>query len=142
MNKKFVFTIGTLMFIGSFFFNGVFAEKMSTPITGWQSSFWNKPEGEGLGDDDGGVEITVDPDHVPDGNGALHIWVRKSLANFNAQASQNIVFERGADYRFTGKLYISSTSWGFGLYIGTGRLTMLRDIMPAGEWVDVDYTFK
>lgn len=142
MNKRFAFVAGFLILMGSFFYNSVFAEKISTPITGWQSSFWNKPEGEGLGDNDGGVEITVDPDRVPNGKGALHVWVRKSLANFNAQASQAIEFEQGADYRFTGKLYISSSSWGFGLYIGTGRLTMLREIMTAGEWVDVDYTFK
>lgn len=142
MKRRVVFTAWVLMAAIVFCCGSVMAEKINTPITGWQSSFWNRPEESGIGEQDGGVEITTDTEWVSDGKGALHVWVKTSAPNFYAQASQNIEFEKGASYRLTGKIYLTSTSWGFGLYIGSQRLSMLRDLIPtAKEWADLDYTF-
>lgn len=121
----------------------VFADKVMEPISGWEESFWQYPSDlSGLTPGGTGVETTNDPDWVYTGSGALHVWCEKSAANLNSQAVQTVEeLEQGKKYRFTGKIYISSSSWGFGLYLGDTRLTMLRELVQAGQWCDVDYTF-
>ena len=118
------------------------AQKVEMPITGWEQSFWQYADNTGLSENGTGVNATNDKDWVQSGNGALHVWCEVSRSNLNAQAVQQVSqLKTGKEYRLTGKMYISSSSWGFGLYIGDTRLTMLRNIVQYGEWSDLDYIF-
>lgn len=121
----------------------VTAEKIAMPVTGWEESFWQYQDGtEGLTENGTGVEATGDAKWVQKGSGALHVWCEASKANLNSQAVQRIPeLASGGEYRLSGKMYISSNSWGYGLYIGSTRLTMIRNIVTYGEWCDLDYTF-
>ena len=117
----------------------------SAPIPGWLESFYQTPNNDTfdtLTPGKTGVEIVEDPEIVQSGKKALHVFAEVTLDWLNAQAVQRIdALETGKSYRFTGKIYISNSSWGFGLYLGNTRLTMLRDVIDSGSWVDIDYTF-
>ena len=117
----------------------------SAPIPGWLESFYQTPDNDTfdtLTPGKTGVEIVEDPEIVQSGKKALHVFVEVNMEHLNAQAVQRIdALETGKSYRFTGKIYISNSSWGFGLYLGNTRLTMLRDVIDSGSWVDIDYTF-
>lgn len=122
----------------------VSADKVMSPISGWEQSFWQYAAGStGLTEGATGVEATGDTSWVQTGMGALHVWCEKSIANLNSQAVQTVSgLEEGKEYMLSGKLYISSSSWGFGLYLGDTRLTMLRNIVDYGQWDDFEYTFE
>lgn len=122
----------------------VSADKVASPISGWEQSFWQYAAGStGLTEGGTGVEATGDAAWVQTGKGALHVWCEKSMANLNSQAVQTVSgLEEGKEYMLSGKLYISSSSWGFGLYLGDTRLTMLRNIVDYGQWDDFEYTFE
>lgn len=118
------------------------AENVAMPITGWEASFWQYGDAAGLTENGTGIEVTGDEAWVQNGSGALHVWCETSRANLNAQAVQQISqLTAGKEYRLTGKLYISRSSWGFGLYTGEKRLVMLSAIAAAGAWSDIDYSF-
>lgn len=119
-----------------------YAEKVASPISGWEASFWQYPAGASLTEGGTVVEASADENWVQSGLGVLHIRCEKSMSNLNAQAVQNVAaLEEGKQYRLTGKIYISSSSWGFGLYMGDTRLEMLRNLVEKEKWCELDYTF-
>ena len=143
LKRKICIALCTAMLAGLLGGVQAFAASITAPVTGWEQSFWQRPDNAtDLTEGGTGVEITDDAAWVQNGSGALHVWTEKSMANLNSQAVQQVEeFQEGKNYRLTGKIYISSSSWGFGLYLGNTRLTMLRDVIDSGSWVDIDYTF-
>lgn len=145
-NKKIRNTLIVIAALSALSFGTVsYAGTYSKPLTGWENSEYEYPDGADSAST--GVEVIDSESDAYEGRGAIHLWSGGTKANgYIACAAVNVeAFEEGKTYRLSGMIKTSQISWGRpALTIGeTNIATSLASGLTANEWCEFskDFTF-